>query len=75
MLNVHTTDEYIENAKSSQKSSQKIIELIKTDENITTQDMADKLGISRRAVAKQFARLQEENIIRRIGADKGDHWE
>ncbi len=63
---------YIE---SSQKSSQKIIELIKSDGNITTQDMADKLGISRRAVAKQIAKLQEKNIIRRVGADKGGHWE
>ena len=56
------------------ESSQKIIELIKSDENITTQGMADKLGISRRAVAKQIARLQEANIIRRVGADKGGHW-
>lgn len=37
--------------------------------------LADKLGISRRAVAKQISRLQEENIIRRVGADKGGHWE
>ena len=42
---------------------------------MTTQEMAKKLGISRRAVAKQIARLQEDNIIRRVGADKGGHWE
>ncbi|MBP3709112.1 MAG: HTH domain-containing protein [Treponema sp.] len=61
--------------KSSQKSSQKIIELIKMDRTITTQAMADKIGISRRAVAKQIAILQEKNIIRRIGGDKGGYWE
>lgn len=37
--------------------------------------MAENLGISRRAVAKQIAKLQENNIIRRIGADKGGYWE
>ena len=66
---------FIENDESSQKSSQKITELIKNDKNITTQKMADILGISRRAVAKQIARMQAENVIRRVGADKGGHWE
>lgn len=45
------------------------------DRTITTQAMADKIGISRRAVAKQIAILQEKNIIRRIGGDKGGYWE
>lgn len=64
-----------EPATSSQKSSQKIIELIKANAGITTQQMADHLGISRRAVAKAIAKLQAENLIRRIGPDKGGHWE
>ncbi len=66
---------FTENDESSQKSSQKITELIKNDKNVTTQKMADILGISRRAVAKQIARMQAENVIRRVGADKGGHWE
>ena len=61
--------------KSSQKSSQKIIELIEENAGITTQAMADSLGISRRAVAKAIAKLQAEGIVRRIGPDKGGHWE
>ncbi|MBP5542356.1 MAG: winged helix-turn-helix transcriptional regulator [Bacteroidales bacterium] len=60
---------------SSQKSSQKIIELIKANASITTQQMADQLGISRRAVAKAIAKLQAEDRIRRVGPDKGGHWE
>ena len=62
-------------AVSSQKSSQKIIELIMENAGITTQQMADNLGISRRAVAKTIAKLQAEEIIRRVGPDKGGHWE
>jgi ATP-dependent DNA helicase RecG len=33
------------------------------------------LGISPRAVEKQIARLREEGRVRRIGPDKGGHWE
>lgn len=61
--------------KGSQKSSQKIIEMIKQNSEITTQEMADNLGITRRAVAKSIAKLQEQGAVRRVGADKGGHWE
>ena len=61
--------------KSSQKSSQKVIELISVDDKITTQEMADKLEISRRAVAKTIAKLQSSGILRRVGPDKGGHLE
>lgn len=61
--------------KSSQKSSQKILDMIRSDATITTQAMADNLGISRRAIAKAIAKLQEKGLIRRIGPDKGGHWE
>ena len=61
--------------KSSQKSSQKILELIKQNPYITTTKMAENLKISRRAIAKQIANLKENNQIRRIGPDKGGHWE
>ena len=66
---------FTENEKSSQKSSQKILELIKEDSAVTTQEMADILGVTRRAVAKQIAFMQAQNLIRRIGPDKGGHWE
>ncbi len=62
-------DEYMK------KSSQKIIEMIKQNSEITTQEMADNLGITRRAVAKSIAKLQEQGVVRRVGADKGGHWE
>ena len=60
--------------KSSQKSSQKIIDLIRQNPNITTSEMADIIGISRRAVAKTVNTLQTGGIIQRIGPDKGGHW-
>ncbi len=71
--------------KSSQKtdgstqkkdnSSQKILEMMTTDAYITTEMIAHELGISRRAVAKHTAKLKEKGILRRVGPDKGGHWE
>ena len=61
--------------KSSQKSSHKILELMKQNPAITTTELAQLLNISRRAIAKQTALLKEKGLIRRIGPDKGGRWE
>ena len=61
--------------KSVQKSVQKIVSLIKANPHITTQAIADQLGINRSGVARHIKRLQEQGIIRRIGPDKGGYWE
>ncbi len=61
--------------KSSQKSSQKILSMMSDNATVSTQEIADALGISRRAVTKQITKLREQGLIRRIGPDKGGHWE
>ena len=69
--------------KGSQKSSQedtdetagKILYLLKDNPNITGAAIADRLGISRRAVTKQIATLKSKGLVKRIGPDKGGHWE
>ena len=61
--------------KGSEKSSEKIIKEISTNPTITTFQLASILSISERAVAKQLKRLQDSDIIRRVGPDKGGHWE
>ena len=38
-------------------------------------DLANITGYSRRWVAQTIKRLQEQNIIKRIGSDKSGHWE
>ena len=40
-----------------------------------TNDTAQTSGISRRAIAKQITNLKNSNLLRRIGPDKGGHWE
>ena len=61
--------------KNSQKNSQKIIALITENSYITTKEMADSLGITSRTVANHLRQLQEQKFIRRVGPDKGGHWE
>ena len=40
---------------------------------ISRRAVANKLGISRRAVAKAIAKMQSEGILRRVGPDKGGY--
>ena len=61
--------------KGSQKSSQKIIEIMRNKPEITIAELAQQVGISDRAVKKQIARLEQQNVLRRIGPDKGGRWD
>jgi len=37
--------------------------------------MADVLGLTSWAIAKQIKKLQLQGVLCRIGPDKGGHWE
>ena len=61
--------------KASEKTSEKIISYIKNEPTVTAGTMAAKLGISSRAVEYQLSKLQDNNIIKRVGGRKEGHWE
>lgn len=61
--------------KSSQKSSQKIMDLMRTDPAITIADLMQNIGITDRAIKKQIGKLKAQGRIRRVGPDKGGYWE
>jgi ATP-dependent DNA helicase RecG len=61
--------------KGSLKSSQKIMELMQGDLSITIGDLARNAGITDRTIEKQIEKLKAIGRIRRIGPDKGGHWE
>ncbi len=58
-----------------QKTSQKIVALMSENPKITRHELALFLSISEDAVKQQIAKLVEKQIIRRVGPDKGGHWE
>ena len=61
--------------KDSQKSTQKILELMQNDPTITIADLALSIGITEWAIKKQIRKMKAQGRIRRIGPDKGGHWQ
>jgi len=49
--------------------------LIKKKPNITTDKLAKEIGVTRRTIARYISKLKTQNKIKRIGSDKGGHWE
>ncbi len=58
-----------------EKSSEKIIILIKENPKTSAESLAQMIGISPRAVEKHLSKLKQRGILRRIGPDKGGYWE
>lgn len=62
-------------SEKKQKSSEQILVMISEKASITIEQMAARLGISTRAVEKHLSNLKAKGLLRRIGPDKGGHWE
>ena len=65
----------MEPGSGSQKSSQEIIDLMRGDPETTIAGLANNLSVADRAIKKQIEKLKSQGRIRRIGPDKGGHWE
>ena len=56
------------------KSRDKIIALLSEDGELSAVALAEKIGISAKAVEKHLANLKADGIIERIGPAKGGYW-
>ncbi len=54
---------------------EQITNLIKNNFNISTTEISEKLGISKRTVLRDIEKLKTQNKITRIGSEKGGHWQ
>jgi len=61
--------------KSGLKSEQSIIEAIIANPNVTIPILQEMTGLSRNGIKKALNRLKVQGVIRRVGPDKGGHWE
>ena len=61
--------------KSSEKSSEKSLSLVKTESTLSAREIALRLSITQRAVEKQIARLRKDGRLKRVGPAKGGHWD
>lgn len=61
--------------KGGQKTREVLLQMIADNPSVTTTQMASALGINRSAVSKHLDRLKADGRLRRVGPDKGGHWE
>ena len=61
--------------KSREKSKEKILRLIGENPAITTEEIAQSIGLSTAGVEKNIKALKQKKLLRRVGPDKGGHWE
>ena len=52
-----------------------LLEVIKEKPAISRKELSEALGINPSAVQKHIQKLKERDLLRRIGPDKGGHWE
>jgi len=56
------------------KIIEKICEFISENPNITLNELADKIGVTKRTIERNIQKLQNEGIIERIGSRKNGIW-
>jgi predicted HTH transcriptional regulator len=61
------TDKVTDNQK-------KILEQIKLNPQITTLELANRVGISQRKIKENIKKLKEIRFLTRIGSEKSGHW-
>lgn len=64
----------ISNIITDDDLKRRIIECVQATPTITTTEIADKLGVTRRTVARKMKELKENGIIERVGSDKSGYW-
>ncbi len=57
------------------ENAEKVILVITENEFIKTHEIADKIKLSQSTIEKIIAKLKKVWILKRIGPDKGGHWE
>jgi Fic family protein len=60
--------------EKTEKSREKIIAMLAEDGKLSAATLAERLGITAKAVEKHLARLKADGIIERIGPAKGGWW-
>lgn len=56
-------------------NQRRILELIKSGPFISANELAGKIGISSRKTEENISKLKAKGLLKRVGSDKGGHWE
>lgn len=52
-----------------------ILNMIRENRNITTTQLAKRINVTRRTIARDIENMKQNRTIKRIGSDKARHWE
>ena len=61
--------------KSGQKTVERLLEFLKDRPQSTQSDVVAFIGVNRSAIQRHLSNLKTTGRFRRIGPDKGGHWE
>ena len=61
--------------KSGQKTVDRLLSLLMANPHLTQEGMVNALMVTRSTIQKHLANLKSAGRIRRVGPDKGGHWE
>ncbi len=61
--------------KTGEKTREKIIQLIRENPKITTQELAKRTSLSAKGVEWNLKNLKDEKIVQRVGGRKEGYWE
>lgn len=56
------------------RTAESILDLVISDGSISQDKMAEKIGVSKRAIEMQIANLKAKGLLVREGADHGGYW-
>ena len=71
----HTAKSEKTREKSNEKSNEKVLCLVTENPAITTGALSTKLNLSVSGIARIIRNLKRKQKLRRVGPDKGGHWE
>lgn len=65
----------VKNGEKKMKSREKIIALLSQNNTLSAVALAERIGITPKAVEKHIAKMKIDGVLKRIGPDKGGYWQ
>ncbi len=60
---------------STQKTTQKILEIMIYNPHVTIEYLCEACGLTRDGLNWNIRKMKNKGLIKRVGPDKGGHWE
>ena len=75
VLSLHGLEGDLRKYDTTQKTREVILAALEKSPDLTNKELADICGISIDGIKYQIKQMRSLGLIRRVGPDKGGHWE